>query len=644
MTFRRKRKRDGGGDDDDVPLDAKERTSTVVTGLVSHAVDPAVVRMVEIACNEWDVVTCFGNDAVHWYCLHALGNGLPLPDLESKSFWQFAFKYTAMRSIAGGGLRDTALQAAFIAQYDDVFNGHDTIRRGNHDNFFEYMATAEATAYHNYASDQKGMETLNDHLVIYLKGKYQLRWKSWARALAVRIVAPEPLNFTSMHNQLVADRGMVWIRQVIRLEAAERNRLLAMDNGPLRFRHWMLEQLDTMVALHDEWFDGEDVPLPKRFTLLPFHSCGSTRLAALCGNTMRRLLPRIRESHPEFYAQANADPRLSGKLDTYFNAPRKNGWLPGRQVRSNGVELHTLYDKNKIYMANGRPIKRARKWIASDKDFDIPTECIQCEPTDIAAVDPGYHNLMSAVRWTGAVDTNGERIFEKRFVTKKWYDRRSGRKKVRQRTAARTNRAQKQGLLDAITRNTLKTVDPAAFLRAINARRESYAALYQHNNNMRFKKLKFAMRQRTERAIEQLVDYITWEGTAVTVIGDCSKTTGFRGQTPGGPLAKIKRRMVKKGLKVVEEKEGYSSKSSVCCPGHRNEEMKNGHAIEEYRNGFFLDEPAKMPRKVHGLLICTRCKRTWNRDVVGAINILDIYLARMQGLPRPARFTRAFWN
>ena len=102
--------------------------------------------------------------------------------------------------------------------------------------------------------------------------------------------------------------------------------------------------------------------------------------------------------------------------------------------------------------------------------------------------------------------------------------------------------------------------------------------------------------------------------------------------------------MVKKGLQVVEEKKGYSSKSSVCCHGHRNEEMKNGHPIEQYKDGFFLDEPAKMPRKVHGLLICTRCKRTWNRDVVGAINILDIYLARMQGLSRPARFTRAFWT
>jgi len=250
---------------------------------------------------------------------------------------------------------------------------------------------------------------------------------------------------------------------------------------------------------------------------------------------------------------------------------------------------------------------------------------------------------MYAVRWTGEVDASGERIFDKRAVTKKWYDRRSGRKIVRQRSEARSNRAQKQGLLDAITNNTLKTVDPVAFRRAIVARRDSYAALYAFQNNKRFKKLKFAMRQRTQRAIEQLVEYISWGGAAVCVIGDCAKTTGFRGCTPGGPVKRIKRLMVQKGLRVVEEKEAYSTKSSVCCHGAQNSCMKNGHSVHDYKNGKFLETPAKMPRKVHGILVCQRCKRTWNRDVVGAVNILDIYLARMNGQPRPERFTREYW-
>ena len=641
MARWRSRKRTRGKDgDEEVPLGNKVRNSAVVTGLVSHVVDPAVVRMVEIACEASDAISCFGNDAVYSYCLAALRDGLPLPDLGDKTFWQLAFHYAGKRSRARWSGVSDELAVAFYAHYDENFALHDTLRPGYHANFYEYMATKMATNCTNYVN----METLNDHLVTYLRGKYQLRYKSWAQALAYRIVAPEPLNYRTMNDGLVEDRGTEWIDEVIWMEHLQRNYLLSLDNGPLRYRYWMLQQLDTMVALHDPVYDGEDAPIPARFTLVPVHSCGSTRFVELCGYTMSLLLSKIRHTHRDFYDRATASPRR-GKLDTYFHAPKKNGWQRGRQVRSNGVELHTLFEKGYEYMRNGRPKSVAQNRIAKPQDFDVPSTPIVCDEREIAAIDVGYHNIFSAVLWTGEYDCKGERVFEKRVVRKTWYDRRSGRKEVRKRSAARTNHAQKRGLMDDITNNTLKTTDPAAFRRAIIARRDAYGALYEHNNNKRFKKLKFAMRQRTERAIDQLVDYISWEGRAVCVIGDCSKTTGFRGCTPGGPVKKIKRLMVKKGMRVVEENEAWSTQSSVCCPGQaKNQCMKNGHSIHDYKNGKFVDNPAKMPRKVHGILICQRCKRTWNRDVVGAINILDIYLARMYGLPRPQRFTRAYWE
>ena len=102
------------------------------------------------------------------------------------------------------------------------------------------------------------------------------------------------------------------------------------------------------------------------------------------------------------------------------------------------------------YMVNGRPRKRPKLLIKPD-DFDPPTAPIVCDPREIAAIDPGYHNTFSAVRWTGEYDNKGERVFEKRFVTKKRYDRRPRRKTIRRRAAARTHRAQNQGLLDAVT-------------------------------------------------------------------------------------------------------------------------------------------------------------------------------------------------
>lgn len=629
---RTKRKREDEGEEGGiVPECEKEKDTTVVTSLASHVTDPVVLKMIEEANEAWDIVTCFGNDAVHSYCLYALTNNLPLPDLEDKAFWQFALGYTINRSTQERG-QSVELREAFVDHFERFFGEHDTLRKGFHDNFVESMATAEATNNKVYNK----WECLNDHLVTYLKGKYQLQNKKMARALAYRIVASEPLAFDSIHQELVKQHGMEWVREVIRLESEARAFFLSQHAGKVRYRYFMMEQLDTMNRL----CGPVENPIAS-FTLIPNHGCGSTRFAVLCGQTMSNLLRK--KDYPEFYEKVKASDK-AGKLETYFNAPKKNGWQRGRQVRSNGIELHTLFEKNKAYMKNGKPKRQKKCFRTDESDYDVPTRPIYDLVYNIAAVDPGYHNFFSCVRPTREVNEKGERIVEKRFVTKKWYDRRSGRKKVRKKAAVMTNRAQKRKLLKDITNHTLKTVDPIAFRLAINARRDSYATLHAFYSNKRLKRLKFAMRKREQQAIEQIVDYISWGGEVVNVFGDCSKTTGFKSSTPGGPLKKIQRLMVKKNLRVVEEKEAYSTKASVCCHGHANKEMKCGQAPDIFKQGKYKDCPAKKPSKVHGILICQKCKRTWNRDVVGPTNILDIYLARMEGHPRPERFTKAYWQ
>jgi hypothetical protein len=57
-----------------------------------------VVRFVEIACEVADAISCFGNDAVHFYWLDALRTGLPSPDLGAEPFWQFALGYAGRRT------------------------------------------------------------------------------------------------------------------------------------------------------------------------------------------------------------------------------------------------------------------------------------------------------------------------------------------------------------------------------------------------------------------------------------------------------------------------------------------------------------------------------------------------------------------
>jgi len=220
-------------------------------------------------------------------------------------------------------------------------------------------------------------------------------------------------------------------------------------------------------------------------------------------------------------------------------------------------------------------------------------------------------------------------------VTKKWFDRRSGRVVIRKRSKHLTSRAQCSGILKAITNTTLKTVDLVDFLLALQARRDSYDVYYEHYSNRRFKKEKLAAYMREQRVIDEVIDHISWGGRVLNVFRDCSKTTGFS-TTPGGPLKKIEALMVKRGYAVCKEKEAYSTKSSQCCHGLLNKCMKNGQDVVTFRNGKYKENPSKIPREVHGSLICQKCGRMWNRDFVGAVNIYDIYVARMNecALPR----------
>ena len=102
-------------------------------------------------------------------------------------------------------------------------------------------------------------------------------------------------------------------------------------------------------------------------------------------------------------------------------------------------------------------------------------------------------------------------------------------------------------------------------------------------------------------------------------------------------MAKIKRKIIKKQHFAYEVNEAYSTKASVCCHEHSNKCMKNGRNPKTYKNNKYN----YYPTEIHGILICKKCGRTWNRDVVGAINILNIFLEEQYyQQPRPYRFTK----
>jgi len=246
----------------------------------------------------------------------------------------------------------------------------------------------------------------------------------------------------------------------------------------------MLQSLD--YAFRE--FNDKECSIPvKRFTLIPNHSCGGTMSAAFTGSVRMMLLPKIKKSHPDFYKHVKSLPKPDQtKLVTCFKYEMKNGWNKGRQVRSNGIKLDLLYEKNKQYMVNGRPKRQKSEFRTGTSDFELPKNAPVHDLHDIAAVDKGYHNLYSVARLLKC----GK--FATRTVTKKWFDRRCGRVVTRKRSKHLTSRAQSSGILKAITNTTLKTVDPVDFLLALQARLDSYDVLYEHYSNRRFKKEKLA--------------------------------------------------------------------------------------------------------------------------------------------------------
>ena len=86
--------------------------------------------------------------------------------------------------------------------------------------------------------------------------------------------------------------------------------------------------------------------------------------------------------------------------------------------------------------------------------------------------------------------------------------------------------------------------------------------------------------------------------------------------------------MIKRGYSAFEVQEQYSTKSSLCCHGAVHFEQPNG-------------QPNATSSHVHGILVCPTCRRTWDRDLVGAVNITDIAIDHLMGLPRHPRFTKA---
>ena len=251
------------------------------------------------------------------------------------------------------------------------------------------------------------------------------------------------------------------------------------------------------------------------------------------------------------------------------------------------------------------------------------------------------------------IDEEGNEKFEAVYITKK-----SGRRKGRKRAAFTARKMQKEAKthMTNLSVNHLKTANLTQIRRGIQARLDAYANLRLISDSHRTRKLKFAVRKNTQRTIEDVIKAITRNRTIPIALGSCTRTTGIRGAgcSPGGPLAKIRRLMVKQGCKVFIVNEAYTTKASTCCHGALTTYQRNGIGPEEFKiklenmqnkiKGRPPDRTPRHPSHNTGILTCTNCGKALSRDSTGGQNQFCVAQCVLKGEPRPERFPKRLYQ
>ena len=253
----------------------------------------------------------------------------------------------------------------------------------------------------------------------------------------------------------------------------------------------------------------------------------------------------------------------------------------------------------------------------------------------IVGADPGKDDIVYIVNECGTKlrYTQQQRAVECRFKKNK-------RALVRmKKTTTCSNGLTVEEVEQQIMYNA-KSCLPGVTRQYISQRRNLEALVYEPLyvrdtlRKLRFSACSHKM-QSEDRLIRRIANTFKQPGKSGIVIawGNWGQNPNMKNciPTPGIGLRKTVARKGKVlNIKVGREWEAYTSCTCHDCHG----------STKYCKKRVFFKENIRHERDVHGLLRCQneRCGRRWNRNVLGATNILEIALATLQGLDRPAHF------
>jgi hypothetical protein len=299
-------------------------------------------------------------------------------------------------------------------------------------------------------------------------------------------------------------------------------------------------------------------------------------------------------------------------IEAFF--PRRAGWEPGRQVKTDGVRVCLTYTKPKVIVAGrNETMKAARRTKQDEEPVDL-----QEAPNGIYTLD----NLLPAdpttFRWEafdpglGALYTGNKGT---KMSSREWKHRTGAAQQTRE--ANQRNLAIK-AILEETSRASLKTGAASDLQARLLTWVGTWDAQWAHFGAKWWTRQRLLYHQKKQRALDHIADTVLGKDhSKVAVFGDAFYPGATRGRAPG-PVTAVRNYLAKKGRVVLVNEFRTSCVCSQC------DARMNRH------------------REIHALFHCNNngCNRTWNRDVNASWNIGRCFVAHMRGKDRPSALQR----
>jgi hypothetical protein len=306
---------------------------------------------------------------------------------------------------------------------------------------------------------------------------------------------------------------------------------------------------------------------------------------------------------------------------------RGRSWTFANRIQTDGVSI-TIYAERERAGRAKEPSGEYATYPDEDYVHRLPDEAARaaCRGKRIVAIDPGKQNIIFAVEV--ATDRSLRYTARQRAAeTKK--ARADAREEafLRQAPPTADGRTVQEWEAWFSTQPPRRTLDVAAFRAHITAFCTYAAATKPFWLKCFHRKERldaYRRRQRSEaRLLRNFEDRFGGPDTTIVAFGDGARNN-LSGRAPG-PSTAIRRLLQRRGYRVLDVYEAYTSKRCFAC---KRPDAENGPCrIDQHANGG--------PRPAWGVRCCCQCLTTWARDRNAALNI--DYLARkhIEGLTRP---------